>query len=109
MHEFEQVVQYLRVTCQRLIDSDTKEKSLVAIVLHHKSMTAKPLLDIAVALYAEVLKSGKHQGMDMKTIKLILKQVDCRFFRNCKASAMTSFTTPGLRVGQLAQLNRYFK
>ena len=40
VHEFEQVVQYLRMTCQRLVDGGTKEKSLVAVVFHHKSMTA---------------------------------------------------------------------
>ena len=67
------------MTCQRLVDGDTKEKSLVAVVFYHKTMTAKPLLDIALALYAEMLKSGKHQGIDLKTIKLILEQVDSKF------------------------------
>jgi hypothetical protein len=72
------------MTCQRLVDGDTEEKSLVAVVFHHKSMTASPLHEIALALYSEVLKSGKHQGSDIKTIKSILKQVNKEFSELCR-------------------------
>jgi hypothetical protein len=76
---FEQVVLVLRFGTQRMMSLDTDEQRLLAmVVLNNSSLTAKPLLDIFVAVVAEKLKDKeKYAGHEI--LKQILSNINKRF------------------------------
>jgi hypothetical protein len=81
VQQFEAMVDAVRRTCLQLTTTSVKHHRLMNIILHHSSMTAWPLFEIARALYGEMINDAEYkitteQGI---VIKGVLKQISAEY------------------------------
>jgi hypothetical protein len=71
------MVEAVRRTCLQLTTASAKHQMLMNIVLHHSSMTAWPLFEIARALYGEMINDADYKipAKEGEVIKGVLKQI----------------------------------
>lgn len=66
VQEFELIIEWIRIACMFILSRDGQQQQLVDIVLHHSSLTAKPLFEIMRALFAKIT-----EGVDPSEIAVL--------------------------------------